>query len=471
MIPPPPEDISPDMTGSRLDNRAAILRIVQLALVIATCAGLLVSSRTMAAPGTDQQSHSVAQQSSLPDRAPANGVRIVDLAGILTPQQFQDLNAVLDRLARLGTESIVLLRDSSDASTSQSYLADDLRVGWSVESSAGARDGLVIMISIDRTDPSQSGIITSSGLHTFPIRHLSESGFGQLVEKVALPQVQAGDVFGGINDLAEMTLGTVIDSTGTLTERQISTLDGDIRRLNELGLPMLVYMRSADESVSNDQAFAEEVLAVWETEFGEGPRNQVVVLVTVDEATPSNSTITYASGEDAFPIRQLTAEGYRAILSDEASPPLQDGNTYLSLAYAVRKAINFAEYSPPSPEPLSEVQSWFQQPLNILAAVLVQTALALYVLIPAMLERRLTLVPSPRAMTVYVIATSTMAVVVGALGVLDRNRASALAGLGVFLLATVIFPLVRAGLLKLGDYSASRREHHRSTTEDVVHAN
>ena len=467
MIPASTRGIPPHMSGTKLDNRAAGQRIVQLLLLLVTCVAVLMPSHSLAgSTDTVPANPGASQVTDIPTRNPNPAVRIEDPAGILTAQQFQVLNADLDRLARLGTESIVFVRDSNDSSTSQPYLAEDLRIAWGVESSVGARNGLVIVVSVDRDDAANSTIVTSSGLHTFPIRQLTADGFTHLADSVALPQIQEGNVFSGLRDLAEYTLGTVIDRTGTLTERQITTLDGDLRRLSELGLPTLVYIRASDEQTSGSAAFAEEILGTWTTDTAEDPSNHMVVLLTVDEDDPSNSTITHVAGPDAFPIRQLTAETYQAILDDEALPPLQDGDIYLSLAYAIRKAINFAEYSPPEPAPLSEAQDFFQQPLTILAAVLVQAGFLLYVLIPAILERRLTLIPSPRSMTVYTIVTAALAIVVGALGVLDRNRAAALAALGVFLLATAVFPLLRAGLKSLQAWLMARRS--RSTEKEEI---
>ncbi len=458
------------MTGKRLDNRAAGQRIVQLVMLLVMCVATVIPAHTLASPVESLPAIGAANQvTDVPERNPTPGVRIEDPARILTAQQFQVLNADLDRLARLGTESVVFVRDSNDSSTSQSYLADDLRIAWGVESSVGARNGLVLVVSIDRDDPTQSTMVTSSGLHTFPIRQLTAEGFSHLVDTVALPQIHQGDVFGGLRDLAEFTLGTVIDRTGSLTERQITTLDGDLRRLNELGLPTLVYLRERDDQTNDDQAFAEEILNAWTTDTAEDANDHQVVLLTVDEDDPANSTIVYAAGADAYPIRQLTAEGYQAILDDEALPPLQEGDIYLSLAYAIRRAINYAEYSPPSPPALNEVQDFFQQPLNILAAVLVQVGLLLYVLIPAVLERKLTLIPSPRSMTIYTLGTAALAILVGVLGVLDRNRAASLAALGVFLLATVVLPLFRAGLKSVQDRLVIRRSR-RAQPEEVAHA-
>ncbi len=453
------------MTSCRRQNPAAVPRLVQFALACLVAVTTLLGADALASPDTTQQSdpNQLAAIPSNPD------VRVADPSGILTPQQLQNLNATLDRLARLGTETIFYFQDAQYTASAGANFADDLRIAWEIESTVGARDGLVVVVNVDRTDPRMSSISTSAGLGTFPIRRLSEAGFAELVENVALPQVQAGDPFGGMSDLAELTLGTLIDDTGTLTERQITTLDGDIRRLNELGLPTLVYVRSAADAETGDQQFADDLLEQWSTGADDTTQNQMVVLVTLDEEDPSQSTISYAAEADAFPIRQLTADGYQSLLDNEALLPLQDGDVYLSLAYAIRKAINFAEYSPPSPAALSDIQRLFQEPLNILAALAVQAAIAMYVLVPAVIERRLTLTPAPRSMTFYILTTAALGMVVGVLGVLDRNRASALAGLGVFLLATVFFPLFRAGLLAISGYLTTRRRDRQITAKDVAH--
>jgi uncharacterized membrane protein YgcG len=437
------------MTGRFPDNRSIPWRLFHPLLALLVLWAVVVPTFGTAGATTGMPSPSrLAQTADIPIRNPNPSIRIEDPIGLLTAQQFQVLNAELDRLARLGRETVVLFRERDDGSTNTTWLAEDLRLAWGVESSVGARDGLVLIVTVDRASPANSTIATSAGQNTFPIRQLAENGFESLIENVALPQLQAGDAYRAVLDLVGMTRGTVIDRANVLTERQLVTLDADLRRLGYLGLPTLVYVQSANNRL-NDQDLAATLLDQWAIDTGDDARGAMVLVVTVDEDNPEESTLIYIATDGALPIRQLTTEGYEAILANEALPALQSGDVYLGLAYAIRETINYAEYSPPQPAPLSDLQKLFQEPLNIVAAILVQVGILLYFLIPAVVDRRLTLTPSPRAMTTYVVITVGMASVVGGLGVLSHNRAAALAGLGVVVMAAAVLPLVRAGLLQV----------------------
>lgn len=397
------------------------------------------------------------QEASIPMRNPDSTIRLAGQTGLLTAMQFRSLNRDLERLARLGTESIIYIRNVNDEATAQPWFAEDLRIGWSVESQVGARDGLVIVVSVDPENPEAATVTSSAGAHAFPIRRLTAEQFDLLTAEHVLPRLQAGETFAGLQDLAQLTLGTLFDRANELNERQLQTLDGDLRRLGELGLPITVYLQSAAPDAEPSSDLAARLLNSWIIESEPGADDGVVLVVTIDETDPEASTMAYAAGTNAFPIRQLTADAYTTIIEEEALTQVRDGDAYLGLAFAIRRAINYAEYSPPAPPPLSETQERLQTPLTILAAVLAQAAVVGYLLVPAISERRLTLTPTIRSFTIYVITTVAFAVVVGTLGILALSRVATLTGLAVFLWAVVGAPLIRAALIHARDFGTRRR--------------
>ncbi|HYJ12450.1 MAG TPA: TPM domain-containing protein, partial [Thermomicrobiales bacterium] len=187
------------MTGRFSDNLSNLRHLIRPILAMIVLWVVASPGIALGSAGTDTIAPpQSAQTVDIPVRNSNPAVRVEDPSGLLTAQQFQILNATLDRLARLGTEAVVFFQVRDDEFTSQPWLADDLRLAWGVESSVGARDGLVIVVSVDRGNPANSTIATSSGLNTFPIRQLTTTGFDSLVEDVAVPQIQSGDAYSGV---------------------------------------------------------------------------------------------------------------------------------------------------------------------------------------------------------------------------------------------------------------------------------
>jgi len=77
-----------------------------------------------------------------------NGQRVYDRAGILTPAEISDLEAHAAAVERAGAPTVVYLqaRDASQDETIQD--GRDLMQAWNVESSSGARDGVVIFLNL-----------------------------------------------------------------------------------------------------------------------------------------------------------------------------------------------------------------------------------------------------------------------------------------------------------------------------------
>lgn len=434
-------------TGHATDNRSALRWLPWLLGFVLLLTQSIAPAVSTAAPiSTESQSVTSRQVDTIPSQNSNPDIHLEDASGVLSEDEFQSLNLVLDRLNRLGNPTVVFVRDSNDEATADAAFAEDLRLGWSVESYPDAQNGLVIVLSVDRQNPENSTIDYSAGVNTFPIRRLTNEEFNGILTNQTIPAVQEGNDFIALNDLLEMTLGTVEDQVGVLTERQLQILDGDLRRLGQMGVPMQVSIQPAAASANDAQQQADQIRSDWAVESAPGANDGIVVVVAFDQVDASNSQIAISAGENAFPIRQMSESDLEEIVSTKALPAIQDGDLYLGLAYVVRSTINFAEYTPPNPVPITEFQQWLQTPMNIAAAILVQLALIGYFLVPALVDHRLTLIPSSRSLAIYAVLTAVLALLVAGGGVVAHSRSATLAGFGVFVWAAIVAPLVRSGL-------------------------
>ncbi len=430
------------MTGSSIQaDNARIARRQSMVAILVVLITLTVAFPAFAAPPASYQDLSAhSQDADFPERNSDPAIRVHDPDDFLSETQEEQLNADLERLRLTGTESVIFVRDGSDPATASESFAADLRARWAVESAPGADDGIVFVLTVDPGQDTVARIDYSAGANTLPKGTVTaEELDGILAVDQGTPATLNGYV-DGLSFAAHRLTNTIYDQAGILTERQATTLHGDLQRLNALGVPTVVYIRSAfDES---DQASADDMRVNWGVESSPGADDGLLFLLTIDPQDPEASTFEVSSGENTYPIRQLDAQRMDQIIADDVLPNVHNGDVYLGLAFAIRRTINLAEYSPPSPPALTSNQESFQTPLNIAAALLVQVTVIGYLLAPVVRERRITLLPGHRSLVEYGVIIALLAVLVGAAGILARNPASTLAGLGVFVWASCGIPVL-----------------------------
>ena len=85
-----------------------------------------------------------------------SGQHVYDRANILTPSEIADLETRAAAVERAGAPTVIYLqaRDASQDQTIQD--GRDLMQAWNVESSSGARDGVVIFVNL-QTDNERHG--------------------------------------------------------------------------------------------------------------------------------------------------------------------------------------------------------------------------------------------------------------------------------------------------------------------------
>ncbi len=270
------------------------------------------------------------------------------------------------------------------------------------------------------------------------------------------------------------------DNANLLTDDQDQSFESDLARASGLGIEMVVYTRISTDDEQASQAFADQIRTAWQVESLPGADDGIVILLTYDPSDLENHSVVVSEGEHAFPIRQLTSDGYQEILVNEMRPELLKGNFDFALMYGIRRVLNYAEYSPPNPEALTDRQLSIGNLARIAAAVTLQAAILGYVVAGVVSRRRLTLRPTPRSLGWYGLLLAGMAILSGILGIAGRDRTSSLIALVVFVWSCLGVPLLVAALSRTRRTgttvpptrsvpAASRRRTAKNAVEATAH--
>jgi uncharacterized membrane protein YgcG len=234
----------------------------------------------------------------------------------------------------------------------------------------------------------------------------------------------------------------VHDRVDILTDEQESTLENDMQRASGLGVEMLVYTRMSDDDPEQSQQFADELRTQWEVESEDGADNGIVYLITVNPAEPDTNSILISSGSNTFPWGQLDQDTMQGILDNEMAPLVDDGDFSESVYFGVRRVLNYMEYSPPDPASRTNTQETLNAIAGIAGSGLAQVTVLGFFVVPAIRERRLTLMPSTKSLAMYAIIAGVLAVLVGIIAIAGRNGAASLASLAVVVWAAFGVPLL-----------------------------
>jgi uncharacterized membrane protein YgcG len=412
------------------------------------------------------------QDGELPQRNDDPAIRVHDPADLLTEPEEEQLNADLARLQSTGTESAIFVRDAADSATLSESFAEDLRLGWGVESAAGADDGIVFVLSLAPDENTTARIDYSIGANTLPKNSVTLEELESILADDPNTPSPLNDYIDSLSFAARRMTNTIYDQAGILTERQATTLHGEIQRLRSLGVPAVVYIRStADEA---DTMSADDMRVSWGVESSPGADDGLVYLLSVDPQDPEASAFEASHGENTYPIRQLDAPRMEQIVTEDVLPNVKAGDEYLGLAFALRRTLNLAEYSPPNPPALTSRQESLQTPLDVVAALLVQIAVIGYLLVPVVREGRITIIPGPRSLVEYGVVVAILAILVGTVGILAHNSVSSLTGLAVFVWAGCAIPVIYQLVTRRSNPDRSTQaplEPQRHGGHDVAPAN
>jgi uncharacterized membrane protein YgcG len=92
--------------------------------------------------------------------APMDDKRVYDMANLLNNSQKASIEMDAQRLARHGVPNIVIVQRSAMTPEEADVFAADVRRGWGIETSPGADDGLVVLVTVNDTEE-RPGIFTT----------------------------------------------------------------------------------------------------------------------------------------------------------------------------------------------------------------------------------------------------------------------------------------------------------------------
>lgn len=236
--------------------------------------------------------------------------------------------------------------------------------------------------------------------------------------------------------------GNVFDTVGILTARQEESIQNDLNRASWLGVEILVYTRMAKATAEQSQEFADQLLVQWNVQSEAGADDGLVYLITVNPAEPETNSIVIAAGDNALPIRQLDRGRLREILQTEMQPAVDDGEFNTAIQYGVRRVLNYREYTPENVARLTARQETLSSAATIMGVMLVQLAVFGYFLLPIVRERRITLNPSTRSLSIYAVVIGGTSILTGLVAIVGRQGTVSLVALGLLLVASCLLPLI-----------------------------
>ncbi len=126
------------------------------------------------------------------------GQDIYDCAGILSASDIALLDTHAKAVEQAGAPVVVYLQ-VKDADNDQTYDdAGSLMERWNVESQPGAHDGLVIFLNLQPGNEHHGQVALYAGEKHFQDGNLPESELQRIYNDVMLPQMEGGDLVGGI---------------------------------------------------------------------------------------------------------------------------------------------------------------------------------------------------------------------------------------------------------------------------------
>lgn len=131
--------------------------------------------------------------------APLTDKRVYDMANLLNNEQEASIESDANRLARHGIPNVVVVHFSTLSPEEAGAFAAEIRRQWGVESSPGADDGLVLLVSINDTEENQ-GIVTtlSWGDNALPHYGVTSATAADIKRAWLDRYIDGGNLFEGI---------------------------------------------------------------------------------------------------------------------------------------------------------------------------------------------------------------------------------------------------------------------------------
>lgn len=125
--------------------------------------------------------------------------RVEDSQQILKLEQRVELADDAQRLTNHGLPTIIVLRESTVSRDRSQATADQLRVDQGVESSDGADDGMVILVTIDPGSPRSGSVVLSFGRNALPKGGLTKASVEDVYERVMTPRLERNKLYSALH--------------------------------------------------------------------------------------------------------------------------------------------------------------------------------------------------------------------------------------------------------------------------------
>jgi len=125
------------------------------------------------------------------------GQHVYDRAGILTASEVADLERRAVAVESAGAPTIIYLRLQNASAAGTQNDAANLMSAWDLQSAPGARDGLVIFLNLNPTDPRHGQVAIYVG-ERLKNGNLPQYEINRIVNQVILPPLRQGQLAGGI---------------------------------------------------------------------------------------------------------------------------------------------------------------------------------------------------------------------------------------------------------------------------------
>lgn len=133
-----------------------------------------------------------------PPAKPDKLERVYDLPGRLNEDQYARFHFDIGRMWNDGLPALIYIRASPASAGQSQYFADQLREKWQIQSSPGADDGLVMLVTIRDRFPHTAILSLSYGANSFPQGQMTVDVLNQVLEEEVTPRIRVGNVNGGL---------------------------------------------------------------------------------------------------------------------------------------------------------------------------------------------------------------------------------------------------------------------------------
>lgn len=129
---------------------------------------------------------------------PVAGRHVYDEAGILTPTEVQYLEEATDRVAAAGAPAYVYIQTKQASQDETQQDAADLMAAWAIESSPGAKDGLVVFFNSDPDNPGHGEVALYAGQTLYDGGNLPERELRRIFDDAMRDPMRRGETAVGI---------------------------------------------------------------------------------------------------------------------------------------------------------------------------------------------------------------------------------------------------------------------------------